>query len=50
MSSTIWNKYKLIKAINNNSNITTYLTKIEPIIKEIIYQDINEYYLIREKI
>ena len=50
MPSTIWNKYKLIKEINNNSNIITYLTKIEPIIKEIKYKNKKEYYLIRERI
>ena len=42
MPSSIWNKYKLIKEINNKSNIKTYLSKIEPIIKEIIYKNINE--------
>ena len=50
MPSTISNKYKLIKEINNNSNIKTYLTKIKPIIKEIKYKDENEYYSIKEKI
>ena len=50
MPSSIWNKYKLIKEINNKSNIKTYLTKIEPIIKEIIYKNKNEYYLIKERI
>ena len=50
MPSTIWNKYTLIKEINNNSNIKTYLTKIEPIIKEIKYENKNEYYIIKERI
>ena len=50
MPSSIWNKYKLIKEINNKSNIKTYLTKIEPIIKEIIYKDKNKYYIIIEKL
>ena len=30
----IWNKYKIIKEIDSKSNIKTYLTKIEPIVKE----------------
>ena len=50
MSSIIWKKYNLIKEINNNYNIKTYLARIEPIIKEIFYKNINEYNLIREKI
>ena len=50
MPSTIWNKYQKIKEINSNSNIKTYLTRIEPIIKEINYKNINEYIIIREKI
>jgi len=36
MPSKIWNKYEVIKEIEDNSNIKTYLTKIEPIAKEII--------------
>ena len=50
MPSTIWNNYTLIKEIKNNSNIKTYLSKIEIIIKEIKYKDKNEYYLIKERI
>ena len=50
MPSTIWNKYTIINEINKNSNIKTYLTRIEPIIKEINYKNINEYYIIRERI
>ena len=50
MTSTIWNKYKIIKEIDKNSNIKTYLTRIEPIIKEINYKNMNEYIVIREKI
>ena len=41
MPSTIWNKYKIIKEINKNLNIKTYLTRIEPIIKEINYKNKN---------
>ena len=50
MTITIWNKYKKIKEVDNNSNIKTYLARIEPIIKEISYKNMNEYLLIREKI
>ena len=51
MPSTIGNKYTITKEIsNNNSKIKTYLTKIEPVIKEIIYKDENEYYIVRERI
>ena len=32
----IWNKYKIIKEIDSKSNVKTYLTRIEPIVKEII--------------
>ena len=50
MPSTIWNKYQKVKEIENNSNIKTYLTRIEPIIKEISYKNKNEYYIIRDRI
>ena len=51
MPERIWNKYKKIKQIdNNNSNIKTYLAKIEPIIKEIKPKDLNDYNLIYQKI
>ena len=50
MESEIWNKYKIIKEIDNNSKIKTYLTRIEPIIKEISYKNKNEYIVIKEKI
>ena len=50
MPSSIWNKYKKLKEINNNSNIKTYLTRIEPIIKEIIPKNNNEYCIIKEKL
>ena len=48
MPSTIWNKYKKLKEINNNSNIKTYLARIEPIIKEILPKNKDEYYTIYE--
>ena len=50
MESEIWNKYKIIKEIDNNSKIKTYLTRIEPIIKEISYKNKNEYIVIKERI
>ena len=50
MPSTIWNKYQLIKEIDINTKIKTYLTRIEPIIKEINIKNENEYYIIKERI
>ena len=50
MSNNIWNKYTKIKEINSNSNIKTYLVRIEPIIKEIIPKNKNYYYIIRERL
>ena len=50
MPSKIWNKYPKVKEIENNSNIRTYLTRIEPIIKEITYKNRNEYFEIRTRI
>jgi len=50
MPSKIWNKYKIIKEIGTNSNIKTYLTKIEPIIKEIIPKNKEDYYIIKERL
>ena len=50
MPSKIWNKYKIIKVIGSNSNIKTYLTKIEPIIKEILPKNKEDYYIIRERL
>ena len=50
MPSTIWNKYKLIKEISSNSGIKTYSARLEPIIKEIIPKDKNDYYVINERL
>ena len=50
MPSKIWNKYKIIKEIGSNLNIKTYLTKIEPIVKEIIPKNKEDYYIIRERL
>ena len=50
MPSKIWNKYQLLEEISINSNIKTYLARIEPIIKEIIPKNQNEYDLIRERL
>ena len=46
----IWNKYKIIKEIDSKSNIKTYLTRIEPIIKEIKPKDKDDYYKIIERL
>ena len=43
---TIWNKYEIINIVESNKNIKTYLTKFQPIIKEIIPNNENEYDLI----
>ena len=50
MPTSIWKEYKIIKEIDENSNIKTYLTRIGPIIKEISYKNKNEYYIRNEKI
>ena len=50
MPSKIWNKYKMIKEIKSDSNIKTYLTRIELIIKEFLPKDMNDYYIIKERL
>jgi len=50
MPSKIWNKYKMIKEIESNSNIKTYLVSIEPIIKEITLKNKDDYYIINERL
>ena len=50
MPSTIWNKYKLIKEISSNSGINTYSARLEPIIKEIIPKDKDDYQAISERL
>ena len=50
MPSKIWNKYKIIKEIEDNSNIKTYLTKLEPVIKEIIPKNKEDYFIIMERL
>ena len=47
---SIWEKYQKIEEIDSNSKIKTYKAKIEPIIKEIIPEDRNDYYKIKEKL
>ena len=49
MPTKIWNKYKRLKEINNHPKIKTYLTRIEPIVKEII-PDKDEYDIILDKL
>jgi len=46
MASKIWSKYKKIKEIGTNSNIKTFLTRIELIAKEIIPKNKDDYYII----
>ena len=43
---TIWNKYEIINIVESYKNFKTYLTKFQPIIKEIIPNNENEYDLI----
>ena len=50
MPSTIWKKYKFIKEIESKSNIKTYLSRLDPIIKEIIPKDKNNYYIFSQKL
>ena len=51
MPSKIWDKYKKIKEIeSNNSNIKTYIVNIQPIIKEIIPKNKDDYYIINERL
>ena len=50
MPSKIWNKYKMIEEINSKGNIKTYKAKIEPIIKEIIPKNKDDYYRIYERL
>ena len=50
MPSTIWNKYKLIKKISSNSGIKTYSARLEPIIKEIIPKNREDYQAISERL
>ena len=51
MPENIWNKYEKIKEIDNkNSNVKTYLAKIEPIIKEIKPKDKKDYISIYQKL
>ena len=40
---SVWNKYKKIKEVTNKSKIKTYLVRIEPIIKEIVPKDEDNY-------
>ena len=51
MPLKIWDKYTMIKEIESNSNIKTYLTKIEPIVKKIIPKNEDDYYyIIKERL
>ena len=47
---SIWRKYQKIELMDSNSKIKTYKAKIEPIIKEIIPEDKEEFYRIKEKL
>ena len=45
---SIWNKYTKIKVMNSKQNIKTYLTRIEPLVKEITPKDRDDYIYIYE--
>jgi len=47
---SIWEKYQKVEEINSNSKIKTYKVKIEPIIKEITFEDKKDYYNIKKKL
>jgi len=47
---SIWEKYQKIEEIDSNSKIKTYKAKIEPIIKEIIPKDVEDYFKIKERL
>ena len=47
---SIWDKYKKIKEINSNQNVKTYLTRIEPLIKEIIPKNKDDYDIIYDSL
>ena len=50
MLPSIWDKYSILKEINKNSYIKTYLTRIEPIVKEIIPKNNYELLIIKERL
>ena len=50
MPLKIWNKYEITKEIGVNSNIKTYLTRIEPTVKEIIPKNKEDYITIMERL
>ena len=43
---TIWNKFKLINEVSSKSNVKTYIARLEPMIKEIIPKNKEEYHSI----
>ena len=50
MPSKIWSKYKMVKKIESNSNIKTYLTRLEPIIIEVKSKNKYDFYIINERL
>jgi len=51
MPTKIWDKYKKIEEIeSNNSNIKTYKVSIEPIVKEIIPKNKDDYFILSERL
>jgi len=52
MPSKIWSKYSIIENLKSNSNIKTYLVRVnyKPIIKEIVLNNKNDIFLIYDKL
>ena len=51
MPTKIWDKFKKIKEIESNiSNIKTYLVNIQPIIKEIIPKNKDDYFMLSKRL
>ena len=51
MPEKIWKKYEKLKIIENkNTNIKTYLARIEPIVKEIKMEDKDDFFLILQRL
>ena len=51
MTARYWKKYEKLKEIDNSqSNIKTYLARIEPIVKEIKPKDKDDFIIINQKL
>ena len=50
MPINMWEKYAKIKDVYSNKNIKTCLVSIEPLMKEIIPKNKDDYYIIKERL